>query len=210
MGEAKIALVTGGAGFIGSHLVDRLVAEDWRVVVADNVCTGSWDNLASHAPERVLRREWDVSEAIPVGELGVPRLDLVVHLASPASPVHYRRLSIETLWVNSRGTGNALEVARHFGARFILGSTSECYGDPEISPQPETYWGRVNPVGPRACYDESKRFAEALTMEYVRRYRLDARILRFFNCYGPRMQADDGRVVPNFIRQALEGRRRKP
>ncbi|MCY0886082.1 MAG: NAD-dependent epimerase/dehydratase family protein, partial [Firmicutes bacterium] len=206
----KTALVTGAAGFMGSHLTDRLVAEGWQVWAVDNLATGSWDNLDPAYRERgvVTALEWDVTRDLSPEALraaGLEHLDLVVHLASAASPVHYRRLALETLWVNSKGTGNALEVARAYGARFLLGSTSEAYGDPEVSPQPETYWGHVNPVGPRACYDESKRFGEALTMEYVRQYGLDARILRFFNCYGPRMQVGDGRVVPNFVSQALQG-----
>ncbi len=196
------AIVTGGAGFIGSHLVDKLVQEGLQVVVLDNLCTGSWDNLAHHDPAIVKRVFADVSAPWPEGSLP-SQVDLVFHLASPASPVHYRRLAIETLMVNSTGTKNALDTALKYGARFILASTSESYGDPTVSPQPETYWGHVNPVGPRSCYDESKRFSEALTMEYVRTHGLDARILRFFNCYGPRMQSEDGRVVPNFVRQAL-------
>lgn len=198
------AIVTGGAGFIGSHLVDRLVQEGLLVVVFDNLSTGSWDNLGHHDPTIVKRVFADVSERWPMETLP-NQVDLVFHLASPASPVHYRRLAIETLMVNSMGTKNALDVALKYGARFILASTSESYGDPAVSPQPETYWGHVNPVGPRSCYDESKRFGEALTMEYVRTHHLDARILRFFNCYGPRMQSEDGRVVPNFVRQALTG-----
>lgn len=201
----KTALVTGGAGFIGSHLVDRLVSEGVRVVVLDNLATGSWDNLTHHDEKHVTRLLCDVSQAWPLDRLPAD-LHWVFHLASPASPVHYRRLAVETLLVNSMGTKHALDVALETGARFILASTSETYGDPEVSPQSETYWGRVNPVGPRACYDESKRFGEALTSEYVRKYGMDARILRFFNCYGPRMQAEDGRVVPNFVRQALNGR----
>lgn len=200
----KTALVTGGAGFIGSHLVDRLVSEDIHVFVLDNLATGTWENIAHHDKQHVTRLLWDVSQPWP--ETSLPtEVQWVFHLASPASPVHYRRLAVETLMVNSMGTKNALDFALRMRARFILASTSESYGDPEISPQPETYWGRVNPVGPRSCYDESKRFGEALTSEYVRKYQLDARILRFFNCYGPRMQAEDGRVVPNFVRQALRG-----
>ncbi|MCL4520461.1 MAG: GDP-mannose 4,6-dehydratase [Firmicutes bacterium] len=202
MGALRTALVTGGAGFIGSHLTDRLVREGYHVVVVDNLATGSWSNVAHHSNERVTRLEWDVIQPIPLERLP-KNIELVAHLASPASPIHYRRLALETLWVNSRGTGNALDVARQFGARFVLGSTSETYGDPKVTPQRESYWGNVNPIGPRACYDESKRFGEALTMEYVREFDLDAVILRFFNCYGPRMQSEDGRVVPNFIMQAL-------
>lgn len=200
----KTALVTGGAGFIGSHLVDRLVSEGLHVVVLDNLATGSWNNLKHQDEQYVTRILCDVSQTWPLDKLP-SEIHWVFHLASPASPVHYRRLAIETLMVNSMGTKHALDVALQAGARFILASTSETYGDPEVSPQPETYWGRVNPVGPRSCYDESKRFGEALTSEYVRTYGLDARILRFFNCYGPRMQEEDGRVVPNFVRQALNG-----
>ncbi len=200
----KTAIVTGGAGFIGSHLVDRLVQQELHVVVLDNLATGSWDNLSQHGPDAVTRIQADVS--VPWPQEALPSsADLVFHLASPASPVHYRRLAVETLMVNSMGTKRALDAALSYGARFILASTSEAYGDPAVSPQPETYWGNVNPVGPRSCYDESKRFGEALTMEYVRKHQLDARILRFFNCYGPRMQSEDGRVVPNFVRQALSG-----
>lgn len=200
------AVVIGGAGFIGSHLVDRLVREEFVVTVVDNVATGNWDNLAQWAGNpRVTPVTHDLSEPLPKILWDLGQAECVFHLASPASPVHYRRLSLETLKVNSLGTWHALEWAERLGARFILASTSEVYGDPEVRPQPETYWGHVNPVGERACYDESKRFAETLTMEWRRRYGLDVRILRFFNCYGPRMQIDDGRVVPNFIRQALSG-----
>lgn len=200
----KHAVVTGGAGFIGSHLVDRLVSEGLEVWVLDNLATGSWDNLAQHHEETVHRIFADVSEPWDMAALPAS-VDLIFHLASPASPVHYRRLAVETLMVNSQGTKHALDATRRYNARFLLASTSESYGDPTVSPQPETYWGHVNPVGPRSCYDESKRFGEALTAEYVRSYGADARILRFFNCYGPRMQSEDGRVVPNFVRQALAG-----
>ncbi|MCY0879231.1 MAG: GDP-mannose 4,6-dehydratase [Firmicutes bacterium] len=199
------AVVTGGAGFVGSHLVDRLMQEGWRVWVLDNCSTGTWANLAHHASDRLVRVTWDVSQPWPRPQLP-ERADVVFHLASPASPVHYRRLAVETLMVNSVGTKHALDAALDWGARFVLTSTSEAYGDPQVSPQPESYWGHVNPVGPRSCYDESKRFAEALTSEYVRSFKLDARILRLFNCYGPRMQREDGRVVPNFVWQALQGK----
>lgn len=198
---SKSAIVTGGAGFIGSRLVDRLVAEGYQVTVLDNLATGSWDNLKQHGDAAVPKVTWDVSTPWPMTRLPA-HVDLIFHLASP---IHYRRLAIETLLVNSQGTKHALDATRQYGARFILASTSEAYGDPAVSPQPETYWGHVNPVGPRSCYDESKRFGEAMTMEYVRTYGIDARILRFFNCYGPRMQSEDGRVVPNFVRQALLG-----
>jgi nucleoside-diphosphate-sugar epimerase len=200
------AVVLGGAGFIGSHLVDRLVAEGIRCLVVDNEATGRFANLAhlaSHPGLRTVRH--DVSEPFPSDLWGLRAADYVFHLASPASPPHYRRLSLETLRVNGEGTWNALRMATHLGSRFILASTSEVYGDPLVSPQPESYWGNVNPNGPRACYDEGKRYAEALTMEWHRRHGTDVRILRFFNCYGPRMQADDGRVVTNFIVQALSG-----
>lgn len=200
------AIVIGGAGFIGSHLVDRLATEGFRVLVIDNGSTGSLDNLAQWADHKAVRvLVSDITDPLPPDHFGWRSADVVLHLASPASPVHYRRLSLETLRVNSLGTWHALELAQALGARFVLASTSEVYGDPEVSPQPESYWGHVNPVGPRACYDESKRFGEALTMEWRRRYGLDVRILRFFNCYGPRMQIEDGRVVPNFVRQALSG-----
>lgn len=200
------AVVIGGAGFIGSHLVDRLVAEDYEVLVLDNEATGSFSNLSRwQGDPRVRTERFDITRPIPPEAFGWSKARYVFHLASPASPVHYRRLSLETLRANSEGTWHALELTRTLSARFILASTSEVYGDPEISPQPESYWGHVNPVGVRACYDESKRFAEAYTMEWHRRHGTDVRILRFFNCYGPRMQTEDGRVVPNFIMQALRG-----
>ncbi len=204
----KTAIVTGGAGFMGSHLVDKLVHNGFFVAVIDNLATGTWDNLKDHGPQQVLKLTWDITEdpsdIPPLNQ--VNQVDAVIHLASAASPVHYRRLALETLRVNSLGTENALKLAKKFHARFILGSTSEVYGDPQISPQPESYWGHVNPNGERACYDEGKRFGEALAMEYHRQFGIDLRILRFFNCYGPRMQSEDGRVVPNFVRQALDGK----
>lgn len=201
------AVILGGAGFMASHLVDRLVAEGQNAVVLDNFCTGSRTNLADHLahPDRVRILEQDVSEPFTAASLGITDAATVYQMASPASPVHYRRLSLETLTANALGALHGLRLALELGARFVLASTSEVYGDPEISPQPESYWGRVNPIGERACYDEGKRFAEALTMEWHRRHQLDVRILRFFNCYGPRMQTEDGRVVPNFISQALAG-----
>ena len=203
----ETCVVIGGAGFIGSHLVDKLVGEHQaRVLVLDNESTGSFANLERwRGNDRVQIERADITDPLPAHRFGLTRADIVFHLASPASPVHYRRLSIETLLVNSVGTLHGLEWANELGARFVLASTSEVYGDPEVSPQTEAYWGHVNPVGFRACYDESKRFGEALTMEWHRRHRLDVRILRFFNCYGPRMQMDDGRVVPNFVAQALRG-----
>ncbi len=201
------AVILGGAGFMASHLVDRLVAEGQNAVVLDNFCTGSRTNLANHLahPDRVRILDRDVSEPFTAASLGIADAATVYQMASPASPVHYRRLSLETLTANALGALHGLRLAQELGARFVLASTSEVYGDPEMSPQSESYWGRVNPIGERACYDEGKRFSEALTMEWHRRHGLDVRILRFFNCYGPRMQTEDGRVVPNFISQALAG-----
>ncbi len=202
----KTAIVTGAAGFMGSHLVDKLVAENYFVIAIDNLATGTWDNLQQHTDRQVQKLEWDITEYPQDAQLARDKVDLVVHLASAASPIHYQRLSLETLRVNSIGTENALKLAKKSHARFVLGSTSEVYGDPEVSPQPESYWGHVNPNGVRSCYDEGKRFGEAIAMEYHRLFDLDLRILRFFNCFGPRMQSEDGRVVPNFVRQALEGK----
>jgi nucleoside-diphosphate-sugar epimerase len=194
-------LVTGGAGFIGSHLVESLVENGHQVTVVDNFLTGRPENVAHLVRTGRCRLvEHDVTRPFDSPD-GPP--DIVFHLASPASPEDYSRYPVETMLVNSLGTYNLLELARAAGARFILASTSEVYGDPEIHPQPETYWGHVNPVGPRAAYDEGKRFAEALTVTYHRKYGLDVRIVRIFNTYGPRNRVDDGRVVPNFIRQAL-------
>ncbi len=194
--------MTGGAGFIGSHLCDRLIAEGWEVLCVDNLLTGRKENiehLLGH--ERFAFLEQDVCEPFEVeGEV-----DWVLHLASPASPVDYMRYPLETLRVNSEGTRRMLELARERGAGFLLASTSEVYGDPQVHPQPETYWGNVNPIGPRSPYDEGKRFAEALTMAYHRAHGLEVRIARIFNTYGPRMRLDDGRVIPTFIRQALAG-----
>lgn len=199
-----VSLVTGAAGFLGSHLVDRLLAAGHVVVGVDNLSTGNLENL-QHAIEerdRFIFVEGDVTQ-----ELDLPPLqyDYVWHLASPASPKDYRRLSVETMMTNAVGTKRMLDLAAAHNARFLLASTSEAYGDPQVHPQREDYWGNVNPVGERACYDESKRFAEALTMEYYRRYGANVRIVRIFNTYGPRMKIDDGRVVPNFIAQALRG-----
>ncbi|MEW6567998.1 MAG: UDP-glucuronic acid decarboxylase family protein [Chloroflexota bacterium] len=200
-------LVTGGAGFIGSHLCDRLLAEGHSVVVVDNLITGSLDNIAHLAGRddfRFIRH--DVSNFIFVPG----QIDAVIHLASPASPnptspYGYPNLPIQTLKVGALGTHNALGVARARKARFLLASTSEVYGDPLEHPQRETYWGHVDPIGPRSVYDEAKRFAEAITMAYRRYHNLDTRIARIFNTYGPRMRKDDGRVIPNFICQALAG-----
>jgi dTDP-glucose 4,6-dehydratase/UDP-glucuronate decarboxylase len=196
-------LVTGGSGFIGSHLVDRLLAEQHTVTVADNFLTGhrhNLDHLSSHPGLRLVTQ--DVSEPLS-DALFEERFDRVYHLASPASPRGYARYPIETLLVNSLGTHNVLELACVHGARFLQASTSEVYGDPLAHPQTEEYWGNVNPVGPRACYDEGKRFSEALVMEYTRQRGLDGRIARIFNTYGPRSHPGDGRVVPNFCVQAI-------
>ena len=197
-------LVTGGAGFIGSHLCDRLLADGHEVVAMDNLVTGSVDNIAHLAGERRFKFiHHDVTDYIYVAG----QLDAVMHLASPASPVDFARIPIQILKVGSLGTHNALGLALAKGARFLLASTSEVYGDPLVHPQPETYWGNVNPIGVRGVYDEAKRFAEAITMAYHRIHEVDTRIIRIFNTYGPRMRLDDGRVVPNFIGQALRRQR---
>jgi len=196
--------MSGAAGFIGSHLCDRLVAEGHYVLGFDNLLTGATRNIEHlTASPRFEFREWDVCRPLDVDG----PIDGVLHLASLASPVDYLAHPIETLDVGSAGTRNLLEIARRHEARFLLTSTSECYGDPLVHPQVETYWGNVNPVGLRSCYDESKRYAEALTMAYHRVHKVRTNIARIFNTYGPRMQLDDGRVVPAFIDQAL---RRKP
>ena len=196
------AVVTGGAGFLGSHLCERLVADGYEVICLDNFVTGTPANvahLAETGPFRLVRS--DVTEHVYVaGEV-----DLVLHFASPASPVDYLRLPIHTLKVGAIGTLHTLGLAREKGARFVLASTSEAYGDPQVHPQPESYWGHVNPVGPRGVYDEAKRFAEAMTMAYRRTHGVDTGIVRIFNTYGPRMRPDDGRAIPTFIRQALAG-----
>jgi dTDP-glucose 4,6-dehydratase len=195
-------LLTGGAGFIGSHLTDRLLSEGHHVVVIDNLITGNYQNIANHqANTRFEFIHHNVSNHMHfIGDL-----DWVIHFASPASPIDYLQLPIETLKVNSLGTHNSLGLARAKGAKYFLASTSEVYGDPEVHPQPETYWGNVNPIGPRGVYDEAKRFAEALTMAYHHKHKLDSRIVRIFNCYGPRLRFNDGRVVSNLISQALKG-----
>ena len=196
-------IMSGAAGFIGSHLCDRLVGEGHHVLGLDNLITGSMQNIEHlKGNARFEHREWDVCQPL---EIDGP-VDGVLHLASLASPVDYLAHPIETLDVGSLGTRNMLEVARRYHARFMLTSTSECYGDPLVHPQVETYWGNVNPVGLRSCYDESKRYAEAVTMAYHRVHRLRTNIARIFNTYGPRMQLDDGRVVPAFIDQALRGK----
>ncbi|HCE00167.1 MAG TPA: NAD-dependent dehydratase [Armatimonadetes bacterium] len=196
------AVITGGAGFLGSHLVDRCLDEGWEVVVIDNLITGNMDNLAHRLGDPRFRFiKQDVSEFLYVDG----PVDFVFHFASPASPIDFKRYPIQVLKVGALGTHKALGLAKAKGARFMLASTSEVYGDPAVTPQPETYWGNVNPIGPRGVYDEAKRYAEAMTMAYHHVHGLDTRIVRFFNTYGPRMRLDDGRVVPNFVAQALRG-----
>jgi len=195
------ALVTGGAGFLGSHLSDALLGDGWSVVVVDNLLTGRRANLAHLSREpRFEFVEKDICTPFDVG-----KVDYIFHFASPASPVDYRTHGIATLQVGSLGTFNALELARKYGAKYFVSSTSECYGDPLEHPQKETYWGHVNPIGPRSVYDEAKRFTEAVTMAYRRYYNVDTRIVRIFNTYGPRLQLNDGRVVSNFMKQAVRG-----
>ncbi len=195
-------LVTGGAGFLGSHLCDRLLAEGHEVIAMDNLITGSTDNIAHLAGNRRFQFiHHDVTDYIYVKG----PLDAILHFASPASPIDYLELPIQTLKVGSLGTHNALGLALVKGSRFLLASTSEVYGDPMVHPQEETYWGNVNPIGPRGVYDEAKRFAEAMTMAYHRSHGVETRIVRIFNTYGPRMRLRDGRVVPNFVGQALRG-----
>ncbi len=195
-------LITGGAGFLGSHLVDRLIGGKHEVIVFDNLLTGRVNNIEHHlGNDRFKFVKQDVTEYLFVeGEL-----DAVVHFASPASPIDYLQLPIQTLKVGSLGTHKALGLAKGKRARFLLASTSEVYGDPQVHPQPEEYWGHVNPVGPRGVYDEAKRFGEAITMAYHRYHGLDTRIVRIFNTYGTRMRPNDGRVISNFVVQALKG-----
>jgi dTDP-glucose 4,6-dehydratase len=195
------ALVTGGAGFLGSHLCDALLAEGYSVVAVDNLLTGRMSNIEH------LRREGnfeflqlDINRPFECGEV-----NYVFHFASPASPVDYTIHGIETLKVGSLGTMHALDIAQKYRAKYLFASTSECYGDPLEHPQKETYWGNVNTIGPRSVYDEAKRFSEALTMAYHRYHAVDTRLVRIFNTYGPRMQLNDGRVIPNFMKQALRG-----
>lgn len=195
-------LVTGGAGFLGSHLCDRLIQEGHEVICMDNLITGDTANIAHLAGNKNFKFiKYDVTEYIFIDG----PLDNILHFASPASPIDYLELPIQTLKVGSLGTHKALGLAKAKQARFLLASTSEVYGDPLIHPQPETYYGNVNPIGPRGVYDEAKRFAEALTMAYNRYHHVDTRIVRIFNTYGPRMRLNDGRVVPSFIYQALKG-----
>jgi dTDP-glucose 4,6-dehydratase len=197
------AVITGGTGFLGSHLCDRLIEEGWEVLALDNLITSGESNVSHLRKTPRFRVERaDVTEHIDVAG----PVDYVLHFASPASPFDYLKFPIETMKVGSMGTHNALGLALAKKAKFFLASTSECYGDPEISPQPEEYWGRVNPIGPRAVYDEAKRFAEAMTMAYHRYYDVDTHIVRIFNTYGPRMRLNDGRALPNFVHQALTGK----
>jgi len=196
-------LVTGGAGFLGSHLCDELLTRGNRVICVDNLETGSLANIEHiRDRERFVHLNLDIIHPYYVDE----PLDFVYHLASPASPIDYLRLPLHTLKVGSYGTHHTLGVAKHKRARFLLASTSEVYGDPHEHPQPETYWGHVNPIGPRGVYDEAKRYAEALTMAYHRQQGVDTAIVRIFNTYGPRMRPNDGRAIPTFLRQALANR----
>ena len=192
-------VVTGGAGFLGSHLCDRLLAEGHRVICVDNLDTGSLENIEHiHDP----RFAFELHDMVDHIDLPGP-IDEIYHLASPASPIDYLRLPLHTLKVGSYGTHNALGLAKRHRARFLLTSTSEVYGDPQVHPQPETYWGHVNPIGPRGVYDEAKRYAEALTMAYNRQQGVNTKIVRIFNTYGPRMRPHDGRAIPTFLRQAM-------
>jgi dTDP-glucose 4,6-dehydratase len=195
-------IVTGGAGFVGSHLCEYLLGRGHRVICMDNLDTGTLENIEHIRDEKFLFRNQDLTEHV---EVDVP-VDFVYHLASPASPIDYARLPLHTLKVGSQGTHHMLGVAKFKRARFLLASTSEVYGDPEIHPQPETYWGNVNPIGPRGVYDEAKRYAEALTMAYHRQQGVDTSIVRIFNTFGPRMRPHDGRAIPTFLRQALQDR----
>jgi len=194
-------LVTGGAGFLGSHLCDALLAEGHSIVAVDNLLTGRARNLEHLRNERRFEfQQADVCQAFDFG-----KVDYVFHFASPASPVDYMVHGVPTLQVGSLGTFHSLDLARRYGAKYFLASTSECYGDPQEHPQKESYWGHVNPIGPRSVYDEAKRFAEAATMAYRRYFKVDTHIVRIFNTYGPRLQLNDGRVISNFMKQALRG-----
>jgi dTDP-glucose 4,6-dehydratase len=195
------ALVTGGAGFLGSHLCDALLGEGYFVLAVDNLLTGRLANIEHlRNDSRFELQQFDINQPFDFGNV-----DYVFHFACPASPVDYTAHGIATLKVGSLGTFHALDAALKYGAKYFVSSTSECYGDPTEHPQKETYWGNVNPIGPRSVYDESKRFTEAVTMAYHRYHQLDTRIVRIFNTYGPRMQLNDGRVIPNFMKQALRG-----
>jgi len=195
----KTAVVTGGAGFLGSHLCDHLIARGDRVICIDNLETGSLQNIEHLSDDAFTFVNHDVTAHIAIDE----PVDFVFHLASPASPIDYARLPLQTLKVGSYGTHNALGLAKFKRARYLLASTSEVYGDPDVHPQPEGYWGNVNPIGPRGVYDEAKRYAEAMTMAYHRQQGVDTCIVRIFNTYGPRMRPHDGRAIPTFLRQAL-------
>jgi dTDP-glucose 4,6-dehydratase len=200
------SLVTGGAGFLGSHLCDYLLEKGHEVICIDNLITGNVKNIEQIKSERTKSERFtyirhDVTKPIYFGD----KIDFIFHLASPASPIDYLDLPIPTLKVGALGTYNMLGLAKEQGARFLLASTSEVYGDPLVNPQPETYWGNVNPIGPRGVYDEAKRYAEAITMAYHRYHGINTRIVRIFNTYGPRMRINDGRIVPNFLKQALSG-----
>ena len=197
--QSGTAVVTGGAGFLGSHLCDYLITRGHRVICIDNLDTGSLKNISHLRREDFVFVQHDVTRFIDVPE----PVDFVYHLASPASPIDYARLPLQTLKVGSYGTHNALGLAKAKRARFLLTSTSEVYGDPHVHPQPESYWGNVNPIGPRGVYDEAKRYSEAMTMAYQRQQGVDTAIARIFNTYGPRMRPHDGRAIPTFVRQAL-------
>jgi dTDP-glucose 4,6-dehydratase len=201
MSPSRRAVITGGAGFLGSHLSDALLGEGWNVVVVDSLLTGRLSNIEHLRREsRFEFLEKNICEPFDPGPV-----DYVFHFASPASPVDYGVHGIHTLKVGSFGTFHALGVAKKYGAKYLVSSTSECYGDPLVHPQVESYWGNVNPIGPRSVYDEAKRFTEAVTMAYHRYHKVDTRIVRIFNTYGPRLQLNDGRVVSNFMKQALRG-----
>jgi dTDP-glucose 4,6-dehydratase len=203
MSKKKTAVVTGAAGFLGSHLSDLLLKEGYRVIGMDNLITGNVRNIEHLAGNQ----DFDFIKHDVTKYIFLPgKIDLIFHFASPASPIDYLQIPIQTLKVSSLGTHNALGLAKEKGATFLIASTSECYGDPLEHPQKETYWGNVNPIGPRGCYDEAKRFAEAMTMAYHRFHKVDTKIVRIFNTYGPRMRLEDGRVVPAFIGQALQGK----
>jgi dTDP-glucose 4,6-dehydratase len=196
------SLVTGGAGFLGSHLCDELLSRGHRVICVDNLETGTLSNIEHIRSDDFVHLNLDIIEPYYVEE----RVDFVYHLASPASPIDYLRLPLHTLKVGSYGTHHTLGLAKKHRARFMIASTSEVYGDPQVHPQQETYWGHVNPIGPRGVYDEAKRYAEALTMAYHRQQGVDTAIVRIFNTYGPRMRPHDGRAIPTFLRQALQDR----
>jgi dTDP-glucose 4,6-dehydratase len=196
------SLVTGGAGFLGSHLCDELLRRGHRVICVDNLETGSLNNISHIRDSMFVHRNLDIIEPYFIDE----PIDFVYHLASPASPIDYLRLPLATLKVGSYGTHHTLGLAKFHRARFLIASTSEVYGDPKVHPQPESYWGHVNPIGPRGVYDEAKRYAEALTMAYHRQQGVDTAIVRIFNTYGPRMRPHDGRAIPTFLRQALQDR----